>query len=208
MMEIETIIFDLGGVLYNINHSLTRQAILSLSSKPTPIDFSLTTQNEVFNLYESGRISSKEFRNELRSLFSISATDNEIDTAWNSMLLGLFPESVSIIQELKSRYRIALLSNINDIHFRAIEEECMPLFLELHDCFLSYTIGLRKPQPEIYNYVLNTMNIKPETTLFIDDAPQNINSAQNTGINTLHITANTPLMSVPYLIQKKSFHNL
>ena len=94
----------------------------------------------------------------------------------------------------------ALLSNTNEIHYRAIEAECMPLFLELHDCFLSYTIGLRKPDSEIYHYALNAMSVRPETTLFIDDAPQNISAAQAIGIQAYHVTAQTPLSDMVSII--------
>lgn len=192
-MDITTIIFDLGGVLYNINHERTRSALSALSANPDEINFSLLSQNEVFNQYEAGRISSAEFRNELRSLYRITASDRAIDTAWNDMLLGLFPDAIEIIQSLKKNYRIALLSNINDIHYCAIEEECQPLFLELDDCFLSYSIRLRKPDPEIFQYVLASMNVNPEKTLFIDDAPQNIVAARTLGIQTYHVTSQSPL---------------
>jgi len=116
------------------------------------------------------------------------------------MLLGLFPESVSLIQELKKTYRIALLSNINDIHYTSIEDECMPLFLELHDCFLSYKIGMRKPNYDIFLYALDRINIKPENALFIDDAYQNIIAARSLGIQTVHLASQTQL--------KEALHSL
>jgi putative hydrolase of the HAD superfamily len=195
-MNIETIIFDLGGVLYDIDHKKTFDALAKLSDKPHRIDFSIQSQNDIFTSFEKGKVSPAQFRNELRSFFGITADDATIDNAWNAMLVGLFPSTIDIIRKLRTRYRVALLSNINDIHCRAIEHQCLPLFLELHDCFLSYTIGLRKPEPEIYHYVLNAMDIVPETTVFIDDAPQNIAAAQAIGIKTFHFTPNSSLSSV------------
>ncbi|MBI3259091.1 MAG: HAD family phosphatase [Ignavibacteriae bacterium] len=201
-MEIETIIFDLGGVLFNINHERTRAALSALSENPEKINFSLLSQNEVFNQFEAGRITSAQFRNELRSLYGISGSDSEIDSAWNAMLIGLFPDSIDMLQSLKQSYRIALLSNINDIHYSAIEQECLPLFLELHDCFLSYSLGLRKPEHEIYQHVLKAMNVIPEKTLFIDDAPQNIQTARSLGIQTYHVTSQNPLRGILKSITK------
>lgn len=199
-MDINTIIFDLGGVLFDISHERTRSALTALSATPDEITFSLHSQNDIFNQFEAGRINAGQFRQELRSLYNIKASDNEIDAAWNAMLTGLFPDSIGIIQSLKQRYRIALLSNINEIHYNAIEDECTPLFLEMNDCFLSYIIGLRKPDLEIYKYVLEAMNAPAETTLFIDDAPQNIAAAKSLGIQTYHVAPQTPLSNVLYSI--------
>ncbi len=199
-MDINTIIFDLGGVLYDISHERTRSALTALSTTPDDIVFSLNSQNEVFNQFEVGQTNASQFRQELRSFYQIKASDTEIDAAWNAMLIGLFPDTISIIQSLKQRYRVALLSNINEIHYAAIEDECMPLFLEMNDCFLSYAIGLRKPDLEIYQYALEAMNACPETTLFIDDAPQNIAAAKSLEIQTYHVTAQTPLSKVLYSI--------
>ncbi len=192
-MEIDTIILDLGGVLFDIAHEQTRSALSELSTAYKEIDFSLKSQDDVFSKYDSGLISSDEFRSRLRVLYQIKASDKEIDTAWNTMLLGLFPESLGIVQSLKKRYRVALLSNINEIHFQKIEEECLPLYLELHDCFFSYKLGCRKPDSKIYRYAIEAMNIKPENALFFDDTPKNLVAAQEFGIKTCLISRHNPL---------------
>jgi len=190
---IKTIIFDLGGVLYHINHARTRAALAALAANPDSVNLSLEAQADVFSKYEAGKLTSDEFRDSLRASYGMTASDEQIDDAWNAMLGGVFPQSIELIRSLKNHYNVYLLSNINDIHFKAIDVECAELFGTFDECFFSYKIGMRKPDTEIYAHVLNVTNSLPEHTLFIDDAPQNILGAHLLGITTYHVTPDHPL---------------
>ncbi|MFN8361941.1 MAG: HAD family phosphatase [Candidatus Kapaibacterium sp.] len=190
---IKTIIFDLGGVLYRINHERTREALAALAVTPEAVLLKLEEQADVFSNYESGKLTSAEFRDSLRTSYGMTASDEQIDHAWNAMLGGIFPYSIDLIQSLNNRYKLYILSNINDIHFKAIEQECAALFGCFDECFFSYKIGMRKPNTDIYRHVLQATNSTPETTLFIDDAPQNILAPQLLGIATYHVTPEHPL---------------
>lgn len=192
---IKTIIFDLGGVLYRINHERTREALAALAFTPEAVLLKLEAQADVFSNYESGKLTSAEFRDSLRTSYGMTASDEQIDHAWNAMLGGIFPYSMDLIQSLNNRYKLYILSNINDIHFKAIEKECAALFGCFDECFFSYKIGMRKPDTEIYSHVLHATNSLPEHTIFIDDAPQNILGARGLGIATYHVTPEDPLTS-------------
>ncbi|MBK9248239.1 MAG: HAD family phosphatase [Ignavibacteria bacterium] len=190
---IKTIIFDLGGVLYNINHFRTRAALAALAADPDSVNLSLEAQADVFSKYEAGKLTSDEFRDSLRASYGMTASDEQIDNAWNAMLGGVIPQSIELIRSLRNRFNVYLLSNINDIHFKAIESECAALFSTFDECYFSYLIGMRKPDREIYEYVLSNTNSLPEQSLFIDDAPQNIRGAQEAGIATYHVTQEYPI---------------
>lgn len=192
---IKTIIFDLGGVLYNINHARTRAALAALAADPDSVNLSLEAQADVFSKYESGKLTSDEFRDSLRASYGMTASDEQIDHAWNAMLGGVIPQSIELIRSLRNRYKVYLLSNINDIHFKAIDVECAELFGAFDTCFFSYKIGMRKPDTEIYRHVLQATHSQPENTLFIDDAPQNILGARLLGIGTYHVTPEHPITS-------------
>lgn len=188
---VSTLLFDLGGVLYNINVQRTRDSLSLLAQHP--IDYSLSSQDDVFSEYESGKLTSAEFRQALRNIYSIAAEDEEIDAAWNALLIGVFPGRAELLRLLRQRYRLALLSNINEIHHRYIAEQCRELFGELDHVFLSYQVGMRKPNADIYHHVLQELGAQPQEVLFFDDSPLNIYTAGQLGIATHHVTQNSPL---------------
>ena len=124
--------------------------------------------------------------------------DKAMMEAFSTMLDGISSDNISILKTLKKKYQLYLLSNTNSIHMQSILAAAQEKHgINLLDCFdqvfLSYEIGLRKPNPAIFNYVLDTISQKPQHGLFIDDLKENVNSAQTTGLNTLHYPHNQPL---------------
>ncbi|MBL7998354.1 MAG: HAD family phosphatase [Candidatus Kapabacteria bacterium] len=191
---ISTILFDLGGVLYDINLRRTRDSLMLLAGRD--IEFQLTTQDAVFDEFETGAIPPDVFRNRLRSLYGITADDTDIDAAWNALLIGMIPGRVELLRALKPQYRLALLSNINPLHHERIRSEVEEAFAEFEHCFLSYEMGLRKPDVRIFSRVLDTLGVAPQNLLFIDDSPQHIAAAETLGIATYHVTPVQPLVGL------------
>ncbi len=184
-MPIKNIIFDLGGVLYEIDYQKVTDKFQELSPH---LHFSQLKQDPIFDDFEIGKISPQEFRNSIRELTQMTdLDDSKIDTIWNSMLIGLYPKRIELIKTLSQNYPIVLLSNANQIHYDYIIEECKPLFEPMQKVFFSFEIGMRKPHKEIFEFVLNTMNFKPEETLFIEDTIIHIEGANSVGIKTLHL---------------------
>ena len=124
-----------------------------------------------------------EFISRLSEEYSIQATDEQIINAWNAMLLGLYPDTISFIHEISQYLPIALLSNINEIHHDHVRDECKPLFEYFEHLFLSYEMNLKKPDPEIFHYVISKTGYSPDEILFLDDTPVNCRIAQSLGIN-------------------------
>lgn len=186
---IRNIIFDLGGVLYAIDFERTAAAFNALVGKTVNFEFSLTHQAEIFQLYEAGHLTTPEFREQLRSLYQFSASDQQIDNAWNTTLQHLFPESIELIQSLKKKYKLVLLSNTNELHHQVLAAQCSELFTHFNYCFFSYKLGLCKPHAEIFNLVLNQMCFLPQETMLVDDSPLNIAAAQAFGLHAYHVHA-------------------
>jgi glucose-1-phosphatase len=192
--NIKNIIFDLGGVIINIDYRLTANAFKNLGIPQFDTLFSQLKQTPLFDLFETGKISSQEFRSELKKAIPFSITDSQINIAWNAMLLDFPPQKIELLQKIKNKYRTFLLSNTNEIHtekFNIILQNqtgynsLEPLFEKV---YLSHKIGLRKPDKAIFDLVLNENKLKPAETLFIDDSPQHIEAAQQCGIQTIHLT--------------------
>ncbi len=194
--NIKNIIFDLGGVLLNINYLLTEQAFLELGIKDFRLVYSKAKQSSLFDQFETGRISAHLFRNELRKYLPKEISDKEIDTAWNAMLLDFPLERVKLLRQLKNKYRIFLLSNTNEIHVNAFEQIFIRSFgsnifehiFEKH--YYSNIIGLRKPNADCFEYVLQQNQLNPIETLFIDDSEQHVAGAIQCGLKAIHLKEN------------------
>ena len=145
-MNIRLILFDLGGVLYNIEHARTHSALNTLQSiNANPISFSLEHAEDIFGEFDAGRLNKSEFISRLREEYSIQATDEQIINAWNAMLLGLYPDTITFIHEISQYLPIALLSNINEINL-AIGLINDPEILFLDDtpvnCRIAQSLGI------------------------------------------------------------------
>jgi putative hydrolase of the HAD superfamily len=192
---IKNIIFDLGGVLYNVDYSLVEQEFEALQKPSTAqnhiksgaehISYTRQAQPEIFSQYESGAITTKEFCEGLRKNLGLEGSDEDLSQAWNSMLLGVYPGRNALIWRLKQHYNLALLSNTNELHIEHIKPECQELFSLFDKLFYSYQMGLRKPDHAIFQAVLETMHYTAAETLFIDDSHQHIEAARACGLRTL-----------------------
>jgi glucose-1-phosphatase len=186
--DFKNIIFDLGGVIINIDYSLTSQAFAKLGLPNFDSLFSQAKQNPLFDLYEKGLVPSSEFRNELKKYVGPSTDDATIDKAWNAMLLDVPAERLQLLKNAKATHRTFLLSNTNDIHIETFNGYLQKTFgipdLSGHfdKLYLSYKVGMRKPDKEIFDLVLSENNLQPHETLFIDDSVQHVEAAKKLGI--------------------------
>ena len=161
--KIKNIIFDLGGVILNIDYNLSVAAFEDLGLKNFNTLFSQAQQKQLFDLYEKGKISSNDFRNEIKSYLNHTVDDASIDSAWNALLLDLPKKRLELLQQVKLTHRTFLLSNTNDIHIEAFNDYLQKDFgiadLSGHfeKLYLSYKVGMRKPDAEIFHLVLTLL---------------------------------------------------
>jgi putative hydrolase of the HAD superfamily len=194
MEKIENIIFDLGGVLLDIDYNLTRKAFENLGVANFDEMYSQANADQLFQKLETGKISEPEFYKELNNATGLHLSESEIKNAWNSMLLSFREESLEYLEHLKDRYRIYLLSNTNQIHLDSFYEiyhqkERAHSFEQcFNKAFYSFEIGLRKPDIDCYEWVLNDLQIDPQKSLFIDDSIKNIHGAKEARLQTLLLT--------------------
>ena len=191
--SIKNIIFDFGGVILNIDYKLTERAFAELGLTDFDTIYSQATQKELFDVMEKGLITPAEFRVEIRKFIDKDVSDEQIDKAWNSMLLDLPEERVKLLSELKKKYRLFLLSNTNEIHHHAFSGYMQKKFNrdifsdDFIKAYFSHKVNMRKPDAEIFNHVLKEQNLRKEETLFIDDSIQHIEAAKKMGINTIYL---------------------
>jgi len=202
MQNIKNIIFDYGNVIFNIDFTQVQQAWKALGINNANDFYGHRQQDPVFNLLERGEISNADFRNRIRELANKPAlTDEQIDTAWNAIFVGIPKGNHELLLKLKEKYRTFLLSNINAIHEDYVHRYLKSEYnVDSNDQFFekvyySHHMGKRKPEPAIFEQVLKENNLNPAETLFIDDSPQHLETAKQLGIQTF-------LMMAPDTIQK------
>lgn len=186
---IKNIIFDLGGVLLNIDPKRTIDAFGRLGMKQLVGDKGLTYDHDIFYQMEQGQITPDEFRNGVQELLPEPVSYTEIDAAWTAMLLDIPAIRVQLLKNLRKDFRIYLFSNTNAIHvdkfhadFRALHGFEMSALFDKD--FYSNEIGYRKPSQESFQEIIRLSGINPEESLFVDDANANIEAAKKTGLKT------------------------
>lgn len=193
MSRIQTVIFDYGAVIFDIDFKRTLQAFKDLGIAEADTIFGHLSQHHVFDEFDRGNISPEEFRNELRKWITEPVSDAQIDAAWNKMLIGIPEGKLALLERVKSSYATLLLSNNNKIHYNWIQAYLKEAYqLPSIDAYFNKTyysqfMRMRKPDAIIFERVLQEQNLDPATTLFIDDSPQHIRSAASLGIQTLHL---------------------
>ena len=199
---IKNIIFDLGAVIINIDPERSRKSLDNISGGNYENDMKELVEGNFFEQYEKGEISTNDFVDTLAEALMQNASEAEIKKIWNMTLLDIPQARMDVLKRAKKDYNTFLLSNTNDLHIEAIykmleEEYNMPNLDSLFDkVYLSYEIGLRKPEPEIFQKVLNDNNLKAEETLFIDDREEHTLAAERLGIRVYHLTSEENLESL------------
>ncbi len=202
LSTIKNIIFDLGGVLLNIDHEAPIRAFKNLGIEDFDQQYSKAIQGSLFTDLEKGSITPRTFRAEIRKMLHLNVSDEKIDAAWNSILLDFPKQHIALLERLQLQYRIFLLSNINEIHYEYFTKKLSDEYgykglAELMEKdYYSHTLGLRKPSLEIYQTVLDRAGIEAGETLFIDDSEVNVESAKQVGLVTYHLQDDESIIEI------------
>jgi FMN phosphatase YigB (HAD superfamily) len=181
---IKNIIFDFGDIFINLDKQapLLEMAKFGFTELTPELD-------TIFKDYEMGLMESDEFVDKLQAIFT-NATKEQIKDAWNSIILDFPEDRLTFIEKLKSdnQYRLFLLSNTNDLHIDKVKESMgMERFNRFKNCFevfyLSQEMKMRKPNADIYEFVLKENNLNANETFFLDDTKENTDSASKLGIH-------------------------
>jgi putative hydrolase of the HAD superfamily len=191
MAFFKNVVFDLGGVIIDLAVENTINEFSKLTGHTSSQIWEAYRGHGEFIQYEKGLISDEEFRQALRKIFSIEATSGELDRSWNAMLVGLPKHKLSLLENLKSEYTVAVLSNTNNIHLQFVDSVLLPGINEhrplnhfFHHHYYSHQVRKRKPEPEIFHQVLEENKFNPAETVFLDDNEENIMVASALGIQT------------------------
>jgi putative hydrolase of the HAD superfamily len=199
-MKFKAVIFDFGNVIINIEFQRIYQTFAKFTSKPIAYIEKRITEDQIFRRYESGQFTDEEFREVIRQTLGFPLSDHEVDTAWNAILLDIPADRIDLIHKIRQKYPVFLLSNTNNIHIKASNNYLKKthginsLDILFDKLFLSYEMGMWKPDTEIYYEVLRSINLEPNEVVFFDDNLQNIESAKAIGMQTILVESTTSVV--------------
>ncbi|MFW5444478.1 MAG: HAD family hydrolase [Methylococcaceae bacterium] len=180
---IEVILFDLGGVLIELGES--------------PVPATCLPENMIFNLsdwflsetavsFEKGLISAQVFSETLIKDLKLNASPEQITEHFTQWVIGFFPGSEELLQSLHPKYRLAVLSNSNELHWpKIIDEFKVPRYFE--KIFASHLLNQAKPDLSIFQHVVTELKVNPHSILFLDDNLKNIQASKQLGIQAIHV---------------------
>ncbi len=193
IMKKKNLILDFGGVLLNIDYEAPIREFKKLGIEKFQELFTQASQSNLFDEFEKGKISNEKFISEIRTLSGKNISRQEIEFAWNSILLDFPEDKMRLIEKLKGKFNLFLLSNTNEIHILEFEKSMKEKFGENHfqshfdKIYFSSRMGMRKPDTEIFEFVLKENSLVAAETIFIDDSIQHVAGAKKTGINAFHL---------------------
>lgn len=185
----KAILFDLGGVLIDIDYAATQTAFEQLGVTDFKGHYTQFAQKELFDRFECGQIAGQHFINLLLPLTNPGTSANQVVAAWNAMIGEFAVQKLRLLEQLKDEYPLFVLSNTNELHWVKVTSQfqkisLQPLASYFKKCYLSQEIGKRKPHAETFLWVCDQMGFEPSEVLFIDDSPQHIAGADKAGLQT------------------------
>lgn len=203
MQNIKNIIFDLGGVILNIDLKLTEDALRELGISNLSDYLTRNSITSFFKEYETGKIDDTVFIQAVQSISTKKITEDEVIRAWNALLLDFPQERIQLLRNLKEKYRLFLLSNTNMMHYREFQQKIYDqtgAYLEdfFEKTYYSHIAGLSKPDPAIFQLVINENKLMPAETLFVDDTAVNTLTAREAGLHIAHIAPGTSILDIEW----------
>ena len=192
MTPVKNIIFDLGNVLYDIDFNHMYAQFDQLGIPNFQNHFTLNKCDQLFYDIEKGFIDQAGFCEGFNQLYNLSLSHAQIITAWNSLLVGFRKEGIDWIKANQEKFPMFLYSNTNQIHCDYVlpqfEREIGGDFEKLFKTpYYSHTMGMRKPDPTSFQYILDQEGLHAAETLFIDDNEPNIIGAASIGLQVLYL---------------------
>jgi putative hydrolase of the HAD superfamily len=196
-ISIKNIIFDFGGVICDLDISRSVEKFKEFGLPKAEFSGNQEEQDRQFGLlvstFETGLITSQQFRDTIRNHYRVPPSDRAIDETWNALLVGIPEPRIRLLENIRKIYRIFLLSNSNEIHYLKYREDFQQQYgyRDFDDLFekvyFSYQLHLKKPDPAIFTWVLKENKLDPAGTLFIDDTLIHVEAARELGITGYHL---------------------
>lgn len=183
---IKNIVIDFGNVIYKVDVLAAHRKFFEIA-KLNKVESNSQKINQIIDNYECGKITTNEFRENIKRLLDWNVNNDEFDHIWNSILIAPFDYSSDAINVLSRKYDLYLLSNTSKLHFDVFINEVKNIFEKFKKLYFSFEIGYKKPSIDIFKYVLQDANIIPQETVFLDDIQENLDAFSSLGVKGILI---------------------
>ncbi len=193
LQGVDAIIFDFGNVLLDLDYPKIIQEFKKVAKKNQENIRKLVVDSKVLVKFEKSEIGPDHFRAAVNQILGIKLSDDDFDVKWNSILKSITKERMNKVVQIGKRFDTYLLSNSNIIHELAFEEMVMastgkPSIRDFFkEAYFSHEIGMRKPDKDIYEHVVEEINNYPSRMLFLDDRLDNVEAARAVGMKAVQI---------------------
>lgn len=194
--DIKAVIFDLGNVLVDFDHTIAAKKIARLSNKKEEEIFELFFDSDIIGKFEEGAFSPDKFFREVSSLLGLEISFKEFLPIWNEIFF-LSPKNRFVYAsavKLKNRYKLLLLSNINILHYDYLKAN-FPVFDVFDNIVTSFDAGSRKPDSRIYQKALDIIGSPAESVFYTDDRLDLIDKSLELGINGFQFQSEEKLVN-------------
>ena len=183
---IDVLLFDLGGVLVDFSGVEDLMPLLPVAAPAEDVKARWVACS-ISNAFGTGQLSAADFARRFTERWAIPMEPDAFLREWRTWTRGWLPGATELLDGLRPRYRLAALSNCNEVHWDVL---CGKLGLLDHVdlAISSHQVGTRKPDPAIYRHALATLGVPADRVLFFDDASGNVEAAQALGMRG-HVTA-------------------
>ena len=197
---IRNLLFDLGGVIINLDRQRCVDALTALGAEKADEMLDLSVQRGTLMDLEEGKISPSDFFKRMRQKIGKAVSDEEIVHALNELLIGIPLDRLTLLRKLRQRFNVMMLSNTNPIMFDTKIAECfaqegLSITDYFDDVYLSYRLKSCKPDIAIFKKVIELSRIVPQETLFFDDSQKNLDAAASLGFKTFLVTPDRDIVT-------------
>ena len=187
--DADALLFDLGRVVINIDFTKVL-ACWAGHAGCAPSDIATRfAADEIYFDHERGKVSDEEFFDNLRRLLGIAITDEQFLEGWNSIFAGEMDGIVPLLERASQHLPLYAFSNTNRAHIAAFTRDYAEVLKSFREIYLSSSIGLRKPDAEAFDHVVNAMGVPASRIVFFDDLAENIVGARARGLKAVHVTS-------------------
>lgn len=197
---IRNLLFDLGGVIINLDRQRCVDALTALGDEKADEMLDLSVQRGTLMDLEEGKISPSDFLKRMRQKIGKAVSDEEIVHALNELLIGIPLDRLTLLRKLRQRFNVMMLSNTSPIMFDTKIAECfaqegLSITDYFDDVYLSYRLKSCKPDIAIFKKVIKLSRIVPQETLFFDDSQKNLDAAASLGFKTFLVTPDRDIVT-------------
>ena len=192
---IRLIIFDLGNVVFEVNHQKIFKYWAHVTSLPEKFFADHRVPDMIFHQFERGELTSEEFHKVLITSKEVDLSFEDFSKGWNEIYGEAYPEVQNALRKLFEKVFLVALTNTNELHRKVWMQKYTETLKYFNKLFISSQLGFRKPEVRAFKYVLEECKVKPQETLFFDDVMENITKANDLGIHAVLVSKPSDITS-------------